>query len=522
MSSLPRVDVRRPGSPWALQSGLPARRILSRGWLFALLSVVCVVIGVAYVAWAVVGPGSTERAAVSGPVATGADEPTIALVAGGPGTVLFQNTVEGEYAGRVGLVPLGGPEWPRSMAPLGCMRVHFAVDRGLCLAEDGGTFSMDGGLFSTHAAYVFGSDFQVQHTLPLNGYPSRARVSPDGRYGATTTFVSGHSYADAGFSTETTLIDLTSGSTLGNLEEFAVFQDGQHIEAVDFNFWGVTFASDSNRFYATLGTGGRTYLVEGDVGARQMRVLRENVECPSLSPDGTRLAFKKRVGGDFGVAVWRFHVLDLATMEETPLAESRSIDDQIEWLDDNRVLYGDGWHLWSMPADGSGTPRRFMSNANSPAVARTASLPSAGSKQVPAESLSLPSTDLAVAVSAAPQPVGIGEDLTYTITVTNQGPVEATGLLIEQILPEGLTFGEVRTVSLTGGGSYGCSSQYPQETRVTCDTPVLPSGASWTVALTVKPMAAGTIEHRATVYAMEPDANPADDSVTTTIVATDS
>lgn len=496
-------------------------RTLSRGWLFALFAVVCVVISVAYVAWSVVRPGSAERLAVSGPVATGPDEPGFALVAGGPGTVLFQNTIAGEYAGRVGMIPLGGSEWPRSMAPLGCMRVHYAADQGLCLAEDGGTFSMDQGIFSTHAAYVFGPDFQVQHTIPLNGIPSRARVSPDGRYGATTTFVSGHSYAVAGFSTETTLIDLASGAKVGNLEEFAVLRDGQRFEAEDFNFWGVTFTADSNRFYATLGTGGQTYLVEGDMGARQVQVLRENVECPSLSPDGTRLAFKKRVGGDFGVPEWRFHVLDLATMEETPLAESRSIDDQIEWLDDDRVLYGDGWHLWSMPADGSGIPRRFMSDANSPAVVRTASLPSSESEQVPVKSLTLPSTDLAVAVSTGPEDVGVGEALTYTITVTNRGPIEATGLLVEQILPEGLTLGELRTVSLTGGGSWGCSSQYPQETRVTCDTAVLPSGASWTIALTVKPGVAGTIKHRATVYATEPDANPENDSVKTKIVATD-
>src|SRR5215217_9230501 len=131
MSSLLRVDFRRPGSPRAAGADSPTRRTLSRGWLFALFAVVCVVISVAYVAWSIVRPGSVERLAVSGPVVTGADEPGVALVAGGPGTVLFQNTIAGEFAGRVAMVPLGGREWPRNMAPLGCMRVHFAADRGI-------------------------------------------------------------------------------------------------------------------------------------------------------------------------------------------------------------------------------------------------------------------------------------------------------------------------------------------------------------------------------------------------------
>ena len=87
-------------------------------------------------------------------------------------------------------------------------------------------------------------------------------------------------------------------------------------QSEDFNFWGVTFsAEDSNRFYATVRSAGKTYLLEGDVGERTMTVLRENVECPSLSPDGTRIAFKKLTDGLIGQ--WRLHVLDLATMEQT-------------------------------------------------------------------------------------------------------------------------------------------------------------------------------------------------------------
>ena len=48
-------------------------------------------------------------------------------------------------------------------------------------------------------------------------------------------------------------------------------------------------------------------------------MIHENVECPSLSPDGTRIAYKKRDRLD--PAPWQLTVLDLATMRETPLGD---------------------------------------------------------------------------------------------------------------------------------------------------------------------------------------------------------
>jgi len=194
-----------------------------------------------------------------------------------------------------------------------------------------------------------------------------------------TVFVSGHGYDGGGFSTRTTIVDTTSGTLLGDLEEFAISRDGSALQSPDFNFWGVTFARDSNRFYATLGTGGRTYLIEGDVAAHQARVIYEGLECPSISPDNTRIAFKKQLG-NAGRSYWQPRVLDLATLTETPLAtETRNVDDQIEWLDDGTIVYAlpddgpaatAGTNLWALAADGSGTPYLLVPHAASPAVIR--------------------------------------------------------------------------------------------------------------------------------------------------------
>jgi hypothetical protein len=226
---------------------------------------------------------------------------------------------------------------------------------------------------------LFDARLQPTHTIPLAGGPTRARVSPDGRRAAITVFVSGHSYAEAGFSTATSIIDTATGEpVIANLEELEAWREGQPFRAADFNYWGVTFAARADRFYATLATGGTIYLVEGDIEAGKVRVVREGIECPSLSPDNTRLAFKKRLATT-GLAAWRLHVLDLRTLRETPLAETRSVDDQVEWLDDRRILYGlqdtSGpspavTHVWMVPSDGSGRPEMFLREASSPTVFR--------------------------------------------------------------------------------------------------------------------------------------------------------
>jgi Tol biopolymer transport system component len=106
-----------------------------------------------------------------------------------------------------------------------------------------------------------------------------------------------------------------------------------------------------------------------------MTVIREGIECPSLSPDGTRIAFKQRSDGGFGPVTWRLAVLDLGTGAVTPLAETRNVDDQAAWLDDDTVMYGlsrtEGsavTDVWAVPADGTGAPLVLIEGAWSPRV----------------------------------------------------------------------------------------------------------------------------------------------------------
>jgi Tol biopolymer transport system component len=111
-----------------------------------------------------------------------------------------------------------------------------------------------------------------------------------------------------------------------------------------------------------LGTGDDHYLVEGNVAEHSMRVLRDGVECPSLSPDGSHIAFKSRIGDNR----WRLRVLDLSTLGDHPVAETHSIDDQVEWLNEKTLMYSDGHNVYTVPADGGGTARLLVRDATSP------------------------------------------------------------------------------------------------------------------------------------------------------------
>lgn len=329
-------------------------------WLLA-ITAVCLTLAVGYGVWSFIQYQQRQAAPAAIAVVAGSIDPTVPHV-------IFRNTASGAGYGHVAAVPLTSPDGPRQVTGAVCDRVYSAGGTNACLRTNAG-------IVTTFEAAVYTADWQQERSWPLPGIPSRTRVSPDGTLVASTAFVTGHSYAPASFST-TTVIAKATGGDFGNLEDFTLIVDGAPIAPVDRNLWGVTFAADDNTFYATAATGGNTWLVRGDITKRTLTSIRQTVECPSLSPDGSRIAYKKNtVPGPS--PHWNVAVLDLATNTETVLAETRSVDDQVEWLDDGTLLYGmprtgtvGDSDVWSISATAGSAPALFIEHAWSPSVVR--------------------------------------------------------------------------------------------------------------------------------------------------------
>jgi uncharacterized repeat protein (TIGR01451 family) len=109
-----------------------------------------------------------------------------------------------------------------------------------------------------------------------------------------------------------------------------------------------------------------------------------------------------------------------------------------------------------------------------------------------------PVADLQVTKADAPDPVNIGQNVTYTITVTNAGPHPAFGAKLVDKLPAGVTF---VSANATKGTCTGTAT-------VTCGIGWMPSGAVSTVTIVVTANSGGTISNTATVSHVNLDPDP--------------
>ncbi len=113
--------------------------------------------------------------------------------------------------------------------------------------------------------------------------------------------------------------------------------------------------------------------------------------------------------------------------------------------------------------------------------------------------------NLTVAQASLPAALTVGDARTITITVANNGPWTATGVLFTNVLSSGL--------AVTSATSSTGTIVQTNSSLVVCDLGNLLSGSSATITLTVNPSQEGTQTSFVSVSGNEPDPNPGDNTL---------
>ncbi len=331
-----------------------------RVWALVVVTVVAIGAGTAY------GVSELRRATATAASASPVAQMDLRAVSAVPHLV-FRSTAPGDQYGLVALVPLADPGGPRAFTDVQCDRIAATATDASCLRTIRG-------IATRFEADLLDADWKVTQSWPLPGIPSRTRLSTDGKLLATTSFVTGHSYMTLGFTTQTIIHDLTSGAAY-DIEQFSLVVDGATVAPVDRNLWGVTFVDDDT-FYATAQSQslGHTWLVKGSISKKTLTAIQDGGACPSVSPDGTRIAFKVETATD--PVHWAIGIFDLKDGTQRVLdGETHSLDDQIAWLDDETIMYGlpreneaGVTDVWSLDLTAGAKPTLLIPQAWSPQV----------------------------------------------------------------------------------------------------------------------------------------------------------
>jgi uncharacterized repeat protein (TIGR01451 family) len=120
------------------------------------------------------------------------------------------------------------------------------------------------------------------------------------------------------------------------------------------------------------------------------------------------------------------------------------------------------------------------------------------------------SVDLAIVKTATPNPVDAGKPLTYTLTATNDGPSDGTGVTVVDTLPAGVTYASSTT-------SQGTVSASGSTVTVSLGNLAYGANATTTIIVDVGSTTTGDITNTATISGNEPDPNMSNNtsSVTT-------
>jgi len=161
----------------------------------------------------------------------------------------------------------------------------------------------------------------------------------------------------------------------------------------------------------------------------------------------------------------------------------------------------------------SATVADGTSLANTPSVTSSTFDPntsnnsgSAGSATITVENES----DLQATTASSLDVVNFGGTLTYTVTVTNQGPFTASAVTLVDPLP-----GQAIFLSINSGGASCTTPPLATSGTITCNLGSMASGASATVSFTVRvsiPPVPASVTNTAVISSPNFDPNPANNS----------
>jgi uncharacterized repeat protein (TIGR01451 family) len=113
--------------------------------------------------------------------------------------------------------------------------------------------------------------------------------------------------------------------------------------------------------------------------------------------------------------------------------------------------------------------------------------------------------DVGLRLAAAPSPASLGDNLTYTLTVSNTGPAAATEVSVTDHLPSTVAW-------VSSSASQGACTSSAGTVR--CQFGTLPGNAAATATIVVTPTAEGFATNTATVTRAEPDTFAGNNSAT--------
>lgn len=120
--------------------------------------------------------------------------------------------------------------------------------------------------------------------------------------------------------------------------------------------------------------------------------------------------------------------------------------------------------------------------------------------------------DLVITNGDTPDPVRLGNNLTYTLVVTNKGPSQALNVVVTDVLPVGIDF----LSCAPSQGNYGHDAG-----TVTCTLGALAKGARATVTIVASPSQVGVFTNQVSIQTDDTDTNTANNraSAVTTVSA---